>query len=88
MTLPFPKKVWGLLDTQDNVWLGDDDGPKTYTDFMTARLVAQMVDVQLGWEPGRTKAAEYIEGSKHLRDEVDTRMGAEEALRKMEGGLV
>ena len=82
------QSVWGLLDTQDNVWMGDDDGPKTYTDYMIARVAAQMVDVQLGQHPGRTKAKEYVGGATRLRDEVKTKMGSAEALQKMEDGLI
>lgn len=78
--------LWGLLDTQDNVWMGNDEGPKTYTEYLLARVGAQMVDVQLGQEPGRTWAMPYKGGATRLRDRVKTKMGTLQALRDLEGG--
>jgi hypothetical protein len=43
-----------------------------------------MADVQLGQEPGRTRARPYAGGATRLRDEKATRMGPEEALRRLE----
>lgn len=77
---------WGLLDTQDNVWMGDDAGPKIYTEYLLARVAAQMMDEQLGQKPGRTRALPYKGGATRLRDKVKTRMGALQALRNLEGG--
>jgi hypothetical protein len=76
---------YGLYDTEDDVWMGDDNGPKTFTDFMHARVASEVVDVR---RPGRTKAREYDPAPKRLRDEVPTKMTTEEALRRMENGLV
>jgi hypothetical protein len=79
---------WGLYDTLDHCWLGDANGPKTFEEYDWARLAAQMADVQLGQAPGRTKAMKYDGGLKHLKDEVEVKMTALEALDKMEKGLV
>jgi len=77
-----------LLDTVDNVWIDNDDGPHQYDDFEVARLAAQTVDVMLRQRPGRCRAKEYVPGPLKLRDEVPTVMNAETALRKMEEGLI
>lgn len=50
------RDTWGLYDTTDGVWMGTDEGPKTYVDFVMARIAAQVVDEQLGQTPGRTRA--------------------------------
>ena len=95
--------VWGTAQPSDQPVVGDvvpglpaaaaklqenDDGPVIYTDFMMARVAAQMIDVQLGQRPGRTEAREYQEGPKRLRETVKTRMTPEEALAAMESGKV
>jgi hypothetical protein len=80
--------VWGLYDTKDGVWMGNDAGPKTFSDLILARVAAQMIDMQLGQESGRTRAKEYKPGAKRLRDKVDTRMSSVEALRAIEVGRI
>ena len=82
------EEKWGVYDTETGTWMGNDDGPVIYTDFMMARVAAQMIDVQLGQRPGRTEAREYQEGPKRLRETVKTRMTPEEALAAMESGKV
>ena len=77
---------FGLYDTVDGLWMGDDSGPKTFPDLLTARIAAQVTDVQLGQEPGRTRAKEYEPGPKRKRDEVETRMGTLAALKGIESG--
>ena len=78
--------TYGLLDTVDNVWMGDSSGPAKFGDFMLARIAAQMLDVQLGQAPGRTRAVEYIEGPKRLRDTVETKLSPLAALQEIESG--
>jgi hypothetical protein len=79
---------YGLYDIKDNVWLGDDAGPKIFTNFMFARIAAEIVDVQLGQNIGRTKVREYDPAPKRLRDEKPLKMNAKEALTCLENGLV
>ena len=80
--------LWGLLDTQDNVWMGTDIGPNIYTDYSLARIAAEIIDVKLGQELGRTRATEYRGGANHLRDEVKAKMSSEKALQLLESGYV
>jgi hypothetical protein len=87
--------AYGLYDTQDDCWLGDDTGPKLYTHELVAklnglplhtaaRIAAQMIEVQLGYAPGRLQPREFNEENLVLKDEVPTLMTAEEALTRLE----
>ncbi len=83
-----PQGLFGLYDTKDNCWLGDDNGPTTYTDYMIARVSAQVQDVRLGQKCGRTVAKEYDPAPKRLKDTVDAKMTNLEALTAIEEGIV
>jgi hypothetical protein len=95
---------FGVFDTKDNLWLGDDHGPKTFgigdalpngrkvaTDdeaFTLARCSAELADIQMGWG-NRTKAMAVPEGDDwHIRDEVKPKVSALRALRMKERGVV
>ena len=80
---------WGLYDTEDNCWMGDNEtytGPKLFEEYGLARIAAQVMDVQLRQQPGRTKATEFIEQPLRLRDKVNTKMDSLEALKGIESG--
>ena len=79
--------IFAILDTADNCWIGNDDGPLTYTDFMLARVAAQVLETQaFGTDLGaRYKAVEYRTPATHLRDHVDVRMSFQTALERIEG---
>lgn len=77
---------WGLLDTEDRVWIGNDDGPHTYDDETFARVVAQMFDVMMKWKPARTRATVYVDQPKVLHDTVTPTITAEDALKGIEEG--
>lgn len=77
---------YGLLDMVDNCWLGDETGPKLFDELWVARIAAQVADERLGYAPGRTRAIPYMEGPVRLKDQVDTKMSALEALQKLEDG--
>ena len=88
---------YGIYDTQDNCWLGDENGPRLYTledskklkgmpQQLAARIAAQMTAVQLGYPQTRLVAREFKQEELVLRDSVDTKMTAVEALRKLENG--
>ncbi len=82
---------YGLYDTQDHLWLGEnDDGtiPKLYEDYEIAVVTARVIDAQLDWEPGRTRAKEFADGPLRLRDSVDTKRTALEALEGLESGKI
>ena len=77
---------WGIFDTEDEVWIGDERGPRLFTEEDIARVAAQMTDVMLGQKPGRCRAREFGGQPVRLRDEKKTRMGPGEALDGLESG--
>jgi hypothetical protein len=82
------KPQWGIYDTQENIWYGDETGPKLFDDENVAKVAAMVMDVRLKQRPGRTRQREYREANPRLRDSVETRMTTEEALEHIEkGGL-
>lgn len=79
--------MWGLLDTQDNTWIGNDAGPVLHEEEWMAKVAAQVADIQLGQEPGRTRAREFpAQRNLRLKETVDTKMGPLEALEGLEEG--
>ena len=88
---------YGIYDTQDNCWLGDENGPKLFDrehelvkrglpQRTAAQIAAQMTAVQLGYPQTRLVALEFKTQELVLKDSVDTKMTAVEALRKLENG--
>jgi hypothetical protein len=88
---------YGLYDTQDGCWLGDSTGPRVFTiqdsaeanglpHRLLAQIAAQMVEVQLGYTPGRVRVREFTDENLQLRDEVQITMTSLEALIKLESG--
>jgi hypothetical protein len=78
--------TWGLLDTVDGVWMGNDDGPLVYEVEDIARVAAEMCDAMCGWPIGRARARPYEPSHKRLRDEQKAHMSPVEALRRLEEG--
>jgi hypothetical protein len=87
--------AYGVYDTVDNCWLGDETGPKLFarkdakngvTQEILARISAQMTGVQMGYPVGRLRAQVFNEQELRLRDSVPTKMSAVEALTKLENG--
>lgn len=77
---------YGLFDTVDQCWLGDDKGPKTFTDKKLAQVSAQMTCVQLGWRQDRVKPMPYDGGADKLKDELGLKLTPAEALKAIEDG--
>lgn len=79
--------MYGLYDTQDDCWLGDDQGPLLYEEEDVAKVSAQVLDVRLKQAPGRTRAKPFAaEESLVKKDEKETFMEAEEAIARLEKG--
>lgn len=89
--------IYGLYDTEDNVWLGDEKGPYLFdtkndpaapmgiaVPFKKVR--AHMADAQLGWPVGRTEAREWLPREVRHRDSVDVKRDALEAVEMLEEG--
>lgn len=62
---------WGLLDTEDRLWLGDDAGPSLYESEALAQAAAILTAIQLEWPPWRVKAHPFtLDTPLRQRDEV------------------
>jgi hypothetical protein len=76
---------YGLVDTKDGLWMGDDNGPAVFDTEVLAKIAAQLLDEQLGQALGRTRAKPYDDTKKRKVDEVASKMTPLEALRRIEG---
>ena len=79
------KKKWGLYDTVDNLWMGNNEGPLVYDVEQWAKLAAQVMNKQLGYVL-RIECRVYDESPKHLKDEVKAVMSGVEAIKNLEEG--
>lgn len=86
---------WGIYDSRDQCWLGDDNGPKLFDDAdpalkgnaePIAKVAAQGAAMQLRRDPREIRAKEYDGTGTKLKDQVEPKMSMEEALRRMERG--
>lgn len=80
--------MYGLHDTKDNCWMGDNRGPFLYKKEELAQIAARIVDVQLKQVAGRTKSTLYTEDVLVKKDDKEVLIGAEEAIEKLECGAV
>jgi hypothetical protein len=76
--------MYGLYDTQDDCWMGNDQGPLLYEDEDVAKVGAQVLDVRLKQKPGRTRAKPFAKESLVKKDERETFVRAEEAIARLE----
>jgi hypothetical protein len=78
--------TWGILDTADNCWIGNDSGPLVFTDF-AARVAAQVLETQaFGTDLGaRYKSREFVSSGLRLKDHIEVRMDSLTALQRIEG---
>lgn len=81
------RQTWGLFDTVDHVWMGGETGPRTYDTLLLARLAAEMVDVMIRQEPGRTRARRIPRGPWRQRDSKAAHFRPAAALDRLERGL-
>lgn len=74
--------MFGLLDTQDDVWLGDDNGPFGFATEEDAELARDVFCERLQWSHERLIVAPSEECHK-IRDSVTPQKSLEEALDNM-----
>lgn len=87
----FQKKLtgrFGVYDTKDNCWLGDENGPKVFENYLVARVASQVYAMQsFGTDlVCRYKAMPIPEGINKKKDEVPTKMDTLQALTRLENG--
>ena len=78
--------LYGIYDTQDNMWLGDEFGPKRFDDYLIARIAAQVVEDQVfGTNLGGRYVAKAIpEAAYTKRDDVTLKRTTLESLTRIE----
>lgn len=79
---------YGIRDTRDEVWIGNDAGPLAYDDFDIAQVAARMADRVMGFAPGRCRAEPLPDSPWKLRDHVEQKMTPLAALIGLEEGLI
>lgn len=81
---------WGIYDTKDSCWLGDDRGPRVFDDddpifkgdaFPMARVAAEMIDIQMKWPPKRSIPREFDPAGLCLKDELPIQRTIHDAMR-------
>jgi len=80
--------TYGLYDTEDSVWMGNEAGPLLYEDLKIAQIAAMVVDGQLGQQMGRTRAQEWVPAEVRMRDEKPVLRDAVTTLTMLEEGLL
>jgi hypothetical protein len=78
---------WGIWDPVEQIWLGDEKGPRLFDSKMFARVAAELSDVVLGYPRRRCREKPFPIGEAlRLKDQVDKKMSDLEALQGMEDG--
>lgn len=76
---------WGLYDTQDHCWIGDDVGPAIYTGdpvtFEIARISEAMINERFG-HAARIRLCVYDGSGTNKKDDVTPRRTLREAFRR------
>lgn len=94
---------WGIYDTKDHLWLGDDAGPKVFDSealapngepfgrfaFFLARAAAEAASFCIREDNiHRFEPRELPAGPWRIKDQIEKTRGTLEWLRKKEGGVI
>lgn len=76
-----PNGQWGLWDTRDKCWIGQDSGPNRYAEHEVAQMAATIATEMAGHLiQGKLFESDQFK----YKDSVDLRFDGAEALRRME----
>jgi hypothetical protein len=75
---------YGVFDTKDKCWLGNDEGPWRYDDEMLARAAATIVNERMGLVSRFRKMEHPKRVASVLWDEITPRISAEQAIKNIE----
>jgi hypothetical protein len=76
---------YGVFDTKDKCWLGNDDGPWRYDDEMLARAAATIANERMGLIRRFRKMEHPKQVANVLKDEIAPRISGEQAIKNIEG---
>lgn len=75
---------YGVFDTRDSVWMGNENGILRFEEEVLARAAATVINEQMG-ERVRFRAREVPRNMMFAqRDEIKTKMTPEEAIKRIE----
>ena len=83
---------WGVYDTQDDCWVGNASGPLLYTGTLEgpvidgeylARAAATIVNERMNCG-SRFRAKLFCGGPMRLKDEIEFKRSAEDAVKRIE----
>jgi hypothetical protein len=77
---------FGILDTKDELWIGDRSGPRLFDDWEIAQVAAQIAETQVfGTDLGARYKAYPFDPKQpaRLRDDVPVKYDSAAALKRM-----
>lgn len=77
---------YGILDTHDNLWCGNEEGPLRYESRDLATAAATVLNVQMNWT-NRAQVREIPSDVNKKRDELPTEMDVLTAIKVAEGEI-
>lgn len=87
---PLPPNTagWGMFDTKEENWIGNDAGPLVYKTEYVAEYVARIAEAAMGLPAGRVRERRFEPDNMVKKCDVKLKMSAEEALDKLEKGEI
>jgi hypothetical protein len=83
--------AWGVYDTKDDCWIGNDRGPLLYTGTEEPPVSGQLMAMAAATIANdrmmfscRFRARLFTGGPMRQRDEIEFRRSAEESVRRIE----
>lgn len=76
---------WGLYDTKDCCWMGDESGPTLYDaafDFELARVAEVVMNERFGYIT-RIRLCAYDSSGTKRKDDMEPKRGAYEAMARL-----
>lgn len=81
---------WGLRQVRAGIvsWIGTVEKPLVYGSKRAAKIAARILDARMNTPAGRTRVAWYEPEKMHRVQDFQPVYSAEEALRRLEEGLI
>lgn len=86
-------RLYGLLDTKTNTWMGSNDYVNgkpilnLYENKELADIAARIMDYMVGFTAGRIRAKKYDDSAVRIRDTLKVVCPAEVVIKQLEEGI-